>query len=142
MITSKITPEQVIETVAASGLRGLGGAGFPTARKWEFVRAEEGSRYLAVNADEGEPGTFKDRYYMERQPLLFIEGMLIAARVVDAEKCFIYLRDEYPAVREILLTEIGKLENSGVVPVGFMSLPSIKSFTIYESSVDDWENLG
>ena len=122
MITGKITVEQVIETVAASGLRGLGGAGFPTAKKWGFVRAEDGPRYLAVNADEGEPGTFKDLYYMERQPLLFIEGMLIAARVVDAEKCFIYLRDEYPAVRKILQLEIAKLENSGVVPVGFIDL--------------------
>lgn len=122
MITGKITPEQVIETVAASGLRGLGGAGFPTAKKWGFVRAEAGPRYLAVNADEGEPGTFKDRYYMEREPLLFIEGMLIAARVVDAEKCFIYLRDEYPAVREILQIEIAKLENAGVIPVGLIDL--------------------
>lgn len=86
------------------------------------MRAEDGPRYLAVNADEGEPGTFKDLYYMERQPLLFIEGMLIAARVVDAEKCFIYLRDEYPAVRKILQLEIAKLENSGVVPVGFIDL--------------------
>ncbi len=122
MITGKIASEQVMETVAASGLRGLGGAGFPTARKWGFVRAEEGPRYLAVNADEGEPGTFKDRYYMEREPLLFIEGMLIAARVVDAEKCFIYLRDEYPAVCKILQTEIAKLEVSGIVPVGFIDL--------------------
>ncbi|OUS08333.1 NADH-quinone oxidoreductase subunit F [Rhodobacterales bacterium 52_120_T64] len=122
MITGKISVEHVIETVAASGLRGLGGAGFPTAKKWGFVRAERGPRYLAVNADEGEPGTFKDRYYLERQPLLFVEGMLIAARVVDAEKCFIYLRDEYPAVRKILQIEIAKLEESGVVPVGFIDL--------------------
>jgi formate dehydrogenase len=118
----KLSVEEVQSRVAASGLRGLGGAGFPTAKKWSFVRAEEGPRYLAVNADEGEPGTFKDRYYLERQPNLFLEGMLLAAKVIDAEKCYIYLRDEYPAVREILKTEICKLESIGFVPVGFIEL--------------------
>lgn len=122
MALGKITVDEVIEKVAASGLRGLGGAGFPTAKKWGFVRAEKGPRYLAVNADEGEPGTFKDRYYMERQPLLLLEGLLIAARVIEAEKCFIYLRDEYPAVRKILLTEITKLELSGIVPKDYIDL--------------------
>ncbi|MDX1541492.1 MAG: NAD(P)H-dependent oxidoreductase subunit E, partial [Geminicoccaceae bacterium] len=82
-----------------AGLRGLGGAGFPTGRKWEFVRQEPKPRYLAVNADEGEPGTFKDRYYLERDPHRFLEGMLIAAWSIEAAKVFIYLRDEYPAVR-------------------------------------------
>ena len=86
-----------------SGLRGLGGAGFPTGRKWHFVRAEAGPRMLAVNADEGEPGTFKDRYYLESDPHRFLEGMLIAAWAVEAEAIYIYLRDEYPAIREILL---------------------------------------
>ncbi len=122
LYSGKISVDEVQEIVAASGLRGLGGAGFPTAKKWSFVRAEEGPRYLAVNADEGEPGTFKDRYYLERQPNLFLEGMLLAAKVIDAEKCYIYLRDEYPAVREILKTEIGKLEKIGFVPVGFIEL--------------------
>ncbi len=122
MVTGKLTVDDVIETIAASGLRGLGGAGFPTAKKWGFVRAEAGPRYLAVNADEGEPGTFKDRYYLEREPLQFLEGMMIAAKVIDAEKCYIYLRDEYPAVRKILQTEIAKLENSGILPVGYIEL--------------------
>ena len=81
--------EDIISAMEASGLRGLGGAGFPTGRKWRFVRAEPGPRLLAVNGDEGEPGTFKDRYYMERDPHRFLEGMLIAARAVEAEECFI-----------------------------------------------------
>ncbi|MEL6220370.1 MAG: NAD(P)H-dependent oxidoreductase subunit E, partial [Pseudomonadota bacterium] len=85
-------PEAVQQTVLDSGLRGLGGAGFPSGRKWSFVRGAEGPRYLAVNGDEGEPGTFKDRYYLERTPHLFLEGMLIAAWAVEAETCFIYMR--------------------------------------------------
>ncbi|MEM7508687.1 MAG: NAD(P)H-dependent oxidoreductase subunit E, partial [Pseudomonadota bacterium] len=76
------TPDQVQEEVLASGLRGLGGAGFPSGRKWSFVRGAEGTKYLAVNGDEGEPGTFKDRYYLERVPHLFLEGMLLAAWAV------------------------------------------------------------
>ena len=100
--------EEVQETVLESGLRGLGGAGFPSGKKWGFVRANPGPRYLAVNGDEGEPGTFKDRYYLERTPHLFLEGMLIAAWAVEAETCFIYMRDEYPAVLEILRREIAR----------------------------------
>ncbi|MDD9729787.1 NAD(P)H-dependent oxidoreductase subunit E, partial [Mameliella sp. AT18] len=94
--------EAVQDKVLSAGLRGLGGAGFPSGKKWGFVRANPGPRYLAVNGDEGEPGTFKDRYYLERTPHLFLEGMLIAAWAVEAETCFIYMRDEYPAVLEIL----------------------------------------
>ena len=112
----------VQEQIAASGLRGLGGAGFPSGRKWGFVRAHPGPRYLAVNADEGEPGTFKDRYYLERTPHLFLEGMLIAAWAINAEKIFIYLRDEYPAVREILQREVATLEASGLVAPGDIDL--------------------
>ena len=108
--------EDVQQEVLDSGLRGLGGAGFPSGRKWGFVRANPGPRYLAVNGDEGEPGTFKDRYYLERTPHLFLEGMLIAAWAVEAETCFIYMRDEYPAVLEILRREIAKLEAAGIVP--------------------------
>lgn len=118
----KKTPDEVQDTILASGLRGLGGAGFPSGRKWSFVRAEAGPRYLAVNGDEGEPGTFKDRYYLERTPHLFLEGMLIAAWAVEAEKCFIYMRDEYPAVLQILRDEIAQLEASGVVPEGYIDL--------------------
>ena len=108
--------------IAESGLRGLGGAGFPSGTKWGFVRGNEGTRYLAVNGDEGEPGTFKDRYYLERTPHLFLEGMLIAAWAVEAEKCFIYMRDEYPAVLHILETEIAALENAGIVEQGYIDL--------------------
>jgi len=118
----KSSVDEVQEQVLASGLRGLGGAGFPSGKKWSFVRAEAGPRYLAVNGDEGEPGTFKDRYYLERTPHLFLEGMLIAAWAVDAEKCFIYMRDEYPAVLQILHDEIAQLESAGVVAEGYIDL--------------------
>ena len=118
----KLTPDEVQAKILASGLRGLGGAGFPSGKKWSFVRAEKGPRYLAVNGDEGEPGTFKDRYYLERTPHLFLEGMLIAAWAVEAETCFIYMRDEYPAVLRILRDEITELELAGLVPRGFIDL--------------------
>ncbi len=115
-------PEQVQDELLSSGLRGMGGAGFPSGRKWSFVRAEKGPRYLAVNGDEGEPGTFKDRYLLEHTPHLFLEGMLIAAWAVKAEKCFIYMRDEYPAVLKLLSTEIEALENAGIVSKGYIDL--------------------
>ncbi|MFT4618692.1 MAG: NADH:ubiquinone oxidoreductase subunit F (NADH-binding)/NADH:ubiquinone oxidoreductase subunit E [Sulfitobacter sp.] len=108
--------------IATSGLRGLGGAGFPSGRKWSFVRAASGPRYLAVNGDEGEPGTFKDRYHLEREPHMFLEGMLIAAWAVEAETCFVYMRDEYPAVLAILATEIAALEDAGIVAPGYIDL--------------------
>ncbi|MGB1209153.1 MAG: NAD(P)H-dependent oxidoreductase subunit E, partial [Paracoccaceae bacterium] len=114
--------EQVQETLLSSGLRGLGGAGFPSGRKWGFVRANPGPRYLAVNGDEGEPGTFKDRYYLERTPHLFLEGMLIAAWAVEADRVFIYMRDEYPAVLHILRTELAALEAAGVIAPGYVEL--------------------
>ena len=114
--------EVVQEKVLSSGLRGLGGAGFPSGKKWGFVRANAGPRYLAVNGDEGEPGTFKDRYYLERTPHLFLEGMLIAAWAVEAEKAFVYMRDEYPAVLEILRREIAALEDAGIVEAGYIDL--------------------
>ena len=114
--------EAVQDRVMASGLRGLGGAGFPSGKKWGFVRANPGPRYLAVNGDEGEPGTFKDRHYLERTPHLFLEGMLIAAWAVEAEKCFIYMRDEYPAVLHILAHEIAALEAAGLVTPGYIDL--------------------
>nr|WP_321251402.1 NAD(P)H-dependent oxidoreductase subunit E [uncultured Ruegeria sp.] len=114
--------EKVQEGILSSGLRGLGGAGFPSGKKWGFVRMNEGTRYLAVNGDEGEPGTFKDRYYLERTPHVFLEGMLIAAWAVEAETCFIYMRDEYPAVLEILTREIAALEEAGIVEKGYIDL--------------------
>ena len=115
-LEGRLTVERAIETLSDSGLRGLGGAGFPTGRKWSLVRAEAKPRYLAVNADEGEPGTFKDRYYLERRPHQFLEGALIAAWAVAAEAVYIYLRDEYPAAREILIEEIAAVEAAGLAP--------------------------
>jgi formate dehydrogenase len=120
--TGDKTADDLQDKILESGLRGLGGAGFPSGRKWSFVRAEAGPRYLAVNGDEGEPGTFKDRYYLERTPHVFLEGMLIAAWAVEAEKCFIYMRDEYPAVLHILAIEIKALEDAGIVPAGYIDL--------------------
>ena len=104
----------LIKALEDSGLRGLGGAGFPSGRKWRFVRQEKGPRLMAVNADEGEPGTFKDRFYLERDPHRFLEGMLVAAWVVEAEAVYIYLRDEYPAVREILQRAIARVAREGL----------------------------
>ena len=95
-----------VKLLSDSGLRGLGGAGFPAGKKWEIVRQQPSPRYLAVNIDEGEPGTFKDRTYLESKPHQFLEGMLIAAWAVEAHKCIIYLRDEYAACRQILIQEI------------------------------------
>ena len=110
------TPDGIIEILSDAGLRGMGGAGFPTGRKWHFVRAEPTPRLMAVNADEGEPGTFKDRYYLETEPHRVLEGMLVAAWAVEAEAVYFYLRDEYPDVREILLAEIAALEAAGLAP--------------------------
>ncbi|MEM8729152.1 MAG: NAD(P)H-dependent oxidoreductase subunit E [Pseudomonadota bacterium] len=114
--------EALQDTILQAGLRGLGGAGFPSGRKWGFVRANPGPRYLAVNGDEGEPGTFKDRYLLERDPHMFLEGMLIAAWAVEAEKVFVYMRDEYPAVLHILAEEIAALEAAGLVAPGYIDL--------------------
>ena len=113
-INGSITVDKVIDMMEKSALKGLGGAGFPTGKKWHFVKSEESPRFLAVNADEGEPGTFKDRYYIERDPHRFLEGMLIAAHVVSAEECFIYLRDEYPGIHKVLTNEIEKITNIGL----------------------------
>ncbi|MES2483135.1 MAG: NADH-ubiquinone oxidoreductase-F iron-sulfur binding region domain-containing protein [Pseudomonadota bacterium] len=102
--------ESIIATLEHAGLRGLGGAGFPAGRKWRIVREQPAPRLMAVNIDEGEPGTFKDRYYLERDPHRFLEGMLIAARVVGCEAVYIYLRDEYHACRALLHAEIAALQ--------------------------------
>ena len=103
-------PAEVIALMEDSGLRGLGGAGFPAGRKWKIVAAEPAPRLLAVNIDEGEPGTFKDRYYLERDPHRFIEGALIAAWAVGIEAIYIYLRDEYHGCRALLTREIAALQ--------------------------------
>lgn len=102
--------ESVIKTMEDSGLRGLGGAGFPSGRKWRIVRGEKGPRLMAVNIDEGEPGTFKDRVYLEKDPHRFLEGMLIAAWAVDIQTIYIYLRDEYHGCRTMLEAELEKLK--------------------------------
>jgi len=115
-LTDKRTRDELIKIVSDAGLRGFGGAGFPTGRKWSLVRAEPAPRMFAVNADEGEPGTFKDRYYLERDPHRFIEGMLIAAWVVEAPDTLFYIRDEYPELRLMLLDEIDKVEKADLVP--------------------------
>jgi formate dehydrogenase beta subunit len=115
-LTDKRTRDDLIKIVSDAGLRGLGGAGFPTGRKWSLVRAEPAPRMFAVNADEGEPGTFKDRYYLERDPHRFIEGVMIAAWVVEAPDTYIYIRDEYPELRLMLLDEIEKVEKAGLSP--------------------------
>jgi formate dehydrogenase len=109
------TADAIIAALDGGGLRGLGGAGFPTARKWKSVRGEKGPRLMVINADEGEPGTFKDRFYLEHDPHRFLEGTLIGAAVVEASDVYIYLRDEYPASRAILEAEIPKLPAGGPV---------------------------
>ena len=113
-LAGETTPEEIIGKLDRSELKGLGGAGFPTGRKWNIVRSYEGPRLLAVNADEGEPGTFKDRFYLESDPHRFIEGMLIGAWAVGTQASYIYVRDEYPAIISLLKTEISKVEEAGL----------------------------
>ena len=113
-IEDKKDPMKLIEEMEQSGLRGLGGAGFPTGRKWRFVRAEDKPRLMAINGDEGEPGTFKDHHYLTRDPHKFLEGMLIAAWVVEATDVYIYMRDEYPDVIKFLKKEIKILEDNNL----------------------------
>ena len=108
------TRDDIIKAVSDAGLRGLGGAGFPTGRKWSIVRSELAPRLVAVNADEGEPGTFKDRHYLERDPHRFIEGMLIAAWVIEARDIYLYVRDEYSEVRLMLEGEIARVVEAGL----------------------------
>jgi len=108
--SGKRKPREIIDVLKSAGVRGLGGAGFPAATKWHFVRAESGPRILAVNADEGEVGTFKDRHYLETDPHRVLEGMLIAAWAIEADEVYIYLRDEYPHIRKILEKEIKRLQ--------------------------------
>ena len=110
-------PQALIATMEDSGLRGLGGAGFPAGRKWRIVREQAGPRLMAINIDEGEPGTFKDRTYLERDPHRFLEGMLIAAMTVGIETCYLYLRDEYHGCRAILQNEIARLQADPPCPL-------------------------
>ncbi|OYD80348.1 NAD(P)H-dependent oxidoreductase subunit E [Azospirillum brasilense] len=112
-LAGNVPVDDILGKLEGANLRGLGGAGFPTGRKWRFVRHEPGPRLMAVNGDEGEPGTFKDRYYLENDPHRFLEGMLIGAWVVEATDVYIYLRDEYPHIREVLEHEIARVEQAG-----------------------------
>ena len=110
IVDSKRDAESIIKAMENSGLRGLGGAGFPAGRKWRIVKDQAAPKLMAVNIDEGEPGTFKDRTYLERDPHRFLEGLLIAANVVGIDACYIYLRDEYHGCRELLEKELAKLK--------------------------------
>jgi formate dehydrogenase beta subunit len=112
VLEGSMSTESVMKKMEDSGLRGLGGAGFPAGRKWRIVSGFSGPRLMAVNIDEGEPGTFKDRHYLEKDPHRFLEGMLIAALTVGCDEVYIYLRDEYAGCRKILTQEIAKLENN------------------------------
>jgi formate dehydrogenase len=117
-----LATDAIIEIMEHAGLRGLGGAGFPAGKKWGFVRAYPGPRLMSINGDEGEPGTFKDRIYLESDPHRTFEGALIAAHAVEAERIYFYMRDEYPAVLAILRAEIAALEAAGIVEPGFIEL--------------------
>ena len=114
-----ISKKQVLDSLNESGLKGKGGAGFPTGKKWEIVSNYNCKKYVAVNGDEGEPGTFKDRSYLESDPHRFLEGALIASYFINAQKVYIYMRDEYPAVIKILLDEINKMEDEEIIPKDF-----------------------
>ncbi len=118
----EITDKQIIDTLKDSGLKGKGGAGFPTGMKWEIVSKYNGNKYVAVNGDEGEPGTFKDRTYLEKDPHRFLEGALIASLFIKASNVYVYMRDEYPSVIKILSDEIIKLENEQIIPKGHFIL--------------------
>jgi formate dehydrogenase len=117
VVSGEESAEEVITALENSGLRGLGGAGFPAGRKWRIVRQQPAPRFMAVNIDEGEPGTFKDRTYLERDPHRFLEGMLIAAQVAGTEACYIYLRDEYHDARRMLMREIEALQADPPCPL-------------------------
>jgi formate dehydrogenase len=110
----RLAASDVVATLSNAGLRGMGGAGFPTGRKWSIVAGQAGPRLMTINGDEGEPGTFKDRELLERDPHAVLEGALIAARVVGVERIYLYMRDEYPAVLEILRREIAALDAAGL----------------------------
>ena len=115
----KISNSDILKILNGSELKGKGGAGFPTGKKWEIVSNFEGIKYIAINGDEGEPGTFKDRYYLESDPHRFLEGLLIASYFINAQKAYIYMRDEYPAVIDILKKEISILENEKIIPKNY-----------------------
>ncbi len=122
ILSKKITFEEMTKVFSEAGLRGLGGAGFPAFKKWQFVKSYKGPRLMCINADEGEPGTFKDRYYLNKDPHRFLEGTLIAASLVEAEKCYIYIRDEYYGLIKLVEKEINKLESKNIIEKGYLEI--------------------
>jgi formate dehydrogenase beta subunit len=120
--SGELSAQAIIDKLQSSGLRGLGGAGFPPGKKWQFVRSYPGPRLMSINGDEGEPGTFKDRWFLERDPHRTLEGALIAAHAVEAERIYFYMRNEYPGVLEVLRREIAALEAAGIAAPGFIDL--------------------
>ena len=122
ILNKEVSFEKMIDTFSKAGLRGLGGAGFPAYKKWEIVKSYAGEKLMCINADEGEPGTFKDRYYLNKDPHRFLEGTLVAAELVNAKKCYIYVRDEYYGLIKLLLQEISILENKNIVKKDFLEI--------------------
>ena len=122
LVAGRVDAASCIKAMEDSGLRGLGGAGFPAGRKWRIVREQPAPKLMAVNIDEGEPGTFKDRTYLERDPHRFLEGMLVAAQVVGIDACYIYLRDEYHGCRELLEAELAQLRAHPPCPLPLIEL--------------------
>ena len=120
IINNEVTFEKMTDIFSVSGLRGLGGAGFPAFKKWQFVKSYKGPRLMCINADEGEPGTFKDRYYLNKDPHRFLEGTLVAAKLVEAEKCYIYIRDEYYGLIKLIEKQITILENQKIIPKDYL----------------------
>jgi len=122
LVAGEITGDEIIKELEGTALRGLGGAGFPVGRKWSILRGQAAPRMMAVNIDEGEPGTFKDRYYMLKDPHRFLEGMLIAASVIGIEHCYIYVRDEYPSVSENLRLAVESLQQESAYALPHIEL--------------------
>ena len=120
--SNEISFDEFHDVISKAKLRGLGGAGFPAAKKWEFVRSYKKTKMMCINGDEGEVGTFKDKYYLDRDPHRFLEGTLIAAHLVNAQKCYIYMRDEYPGIIKVLKQEISKLEQDNITSRGFLEI--------------------
>ena len=122
LLAGDISADEIVKTLEGTQLRGLGGAGFPVGRKWRILRDQPAPRLCAINIDEGEPGTFKDRYYMLSDPHRFLEGMLIAAKVIDIEACYIYIRDEYPSVIETLKIAVDDLLQKSGYPLPYIEI--------------------
>ncbi len=117
---NQVSFDDMINIFSESGLRGLGGAGFPAYKKWQFVKSYKGPRLMCINADEGEPGTFKDRYYLNKDPHRFLEGTIVAAKLVEAEHCYIYIRDEYYGLIKMIEKEIKVLEKNNIIPKNYL----------------------